>query len=47
MLISLKHKSSVYGCYTLRGLVTTHLAEDGKGLGHYHVTKNRSVDRTG
>lgn len=25
--------------------LTTHLAEDGKGLGRYRVTKNRSVDR--
>lgn len=46
----LKHKISEYNCYThlltLNSLVTTHLAEDGKGLERYHVTKNRSVDRT-
>ena len=46
----LKHKSSEYNCHnhlpTLNSLVTTHLAEDGKGLGRYHVTKNRSVNRT-
>lgn len=29
----------------LRVKLTTHLAEDGKGLGRYRVTKNRSVDR--
>lgn len=29
----------------LNSFVTTHLAEDGKGLGRYRVTKNRSVDR--
>ena len=43
-------KSSQYNYYihlqTLISLVTTHLVEDGKGLGCYHVTKNRSVDRT-